>query len=157
VEKLVSVSAPHPNLCWTNLPVNSVLNQTWFDFVQLPRVPEAELKKTGEKFLAKFYSHLARERLYCTDLPETSSIDIWDAYKYVFSQNSDWNGPLNYFRNFLFYRIAGKAPLRCPCLVVTGEADGKVEVSANNRHFITFRQRRHLYQAGVVGQKCGLL
>jgi epoxide hydrolase 4 len=128
VEKLISVSAPHPNLSWNNLPVSSVLNQTWFDFVQLPRIPEAELKKTGEKFLAKFYTHLARERLNCVELPETSTIDIWDAYKYVFSQNSDWNGPLNYYRNFLFYRIDRKVPLRCPCLVVTGETRGLDEI-----------------------------
>lgn len=35
VDKFVSVSTPHPNLLWDNLPRNSPFNRRWLEFVQV--------------------------------------------------------------------------------------------------------------------------
>lgn len=45
------------------------------------------------------------------------------AYKYLFNRTVDWTGPLNYYRNFPFYKIRESETIRCPTLIVTGNDD----------------------------------
>lgn len=81
-----------------------------------------ELKHTNEKLLRKFYSHVLKEKNYFNNGNNGSADNqILGVYKYIFSQTDDWTGPLNYFRNFIFYRIKEGKSITCPCLIITGK------------------------------------
>lgn len=128
VDRFISVSAPHPNLMWENLHAKSHINDSWLKLVQIPYLAERALTRNDSQFLEKSMPHIhpskdARNNrnssLYIEDCVGLIS-HKWDAYKYVFSQKSDWTGPLNYYRNFPFYRIKSGEVIRCPCLIITG-------------------------------------
>uniref|UniRef100_A0A182R8C5 AB hydrolase-1 domain-containing protein n=1 Tax=Anopheles funestus TaxID=62324 RepID=A0A182R8C5_ANOFN len=123
VDKFVSVSTPHPNLLWTNLPKSSPFNRNWLEFVQLPMLPEMELKHTADKVLRRCHSHVTKEKLYLSGTNGTLTNNLMEAYLYSFCQTDDWRGPLNYFRNFLFYRVRDGEIIQCPCLIITGNDD----------------------------------
>lgn len=38
--------------------------------------------------------------------------NLLETYEYIFGRTTDWAGALNYFRNFLFYRIPQSHVLR---------------------------------------------
>uniref|UniRef100_A0A182SBI5 AB hydrolase-1 domain-containing protein n=1 Tax=Anopheles maculatus TaxID=74869 RepID=A0A182SBI5_9DIPT len=97
VDKFVSVSTPHPNLLWDNLPKGSPFNRNWLEFVQ--------------------------EKLYLSGTNGTLTNNLMEAYLYSFCQTDDWRGPLNYYRNFLFYRVREGEIIQCPCLIITGNDD----------------------------------
>uniref|UniRef100_A0A182NSM5 AB hydrolase-1 domain-containing protein n=1 Tax=Anopheles dirus TaxID=7168 RepID=A0A182NSM5_9DIPT len=123
VDKFVSVSTPHPNLLWDNLPKSSPFNRNWLEFVQLPMIPEMELKHTAEKILRRCHSHVAKEKQYCSGTNGSLANNLMEAYMYSFCQTDDWRGPLNYYRNFLFYRVREGEIIQCPCLIITGNDD----------------------------------
>uniref|UniRef100_A0AAG5CXN6 AB hydrolase-1 domain-containing protein n=1 Tax=Anopheles atroparvus TaxID=41427 RepID=A0AAG5CXN6_ANOAO len=123
VDKFVSVSTPHPNLLWDNVPKSSPFNRSWLEFVQLPMLPEMELKHTADKVLRRCYPHVAKEKLYLSGTNGSMSNNLMEAYQYSFCQTDDWRGPLNYFRNFLFYRIREGEIIQCPCLIIAGNDD----------------------------------
>uniref|UniRef100_A0A182TPG3 AB hydrolase-1 domain-containing protein n=1 Tax=Anopheles melas TaxID=34690 RepID=A0A182TPG3_9DIPT len=123
VDKFVSVSTPHPNLLWDNLPKSSPFNRSWLEFVQLPMLPEMELKHTADKLLRRCHSHVTKEKLYLSGTNGTLTNNLMEAYLYSFCQTDDWRGPLNYYRNFLFYRVRDGEILQCPCLIITGNDD----------------------------------
>lgn len=123
VDKFISVSAPHPNLMWNNLQAKSPINDSWLKFVQLPYLPERCLSRQDSQFLDKSMPHIQMDGkssrngiVNGDDLIATQR----NAYKYVFSQRNDWTGPLNYYRNFPFYRVKAGETIRCPCLIITG-------------------------------------
>lgn len=122
MKKLIVVSAPHPNLYWDDLPKNSLLNEAWHQFIQSPAIPENEFDSTIN-FIPKFFPHLEKPG-YSEFTDEQgnaiTNIDLLDCYKYIFSRKKDWTGPLNYYRNFYFYRIKAELKVECPCLVVFG-------------------------------------
>lgn len=85
-----------------------------------------ELKRTSEIFLSKFYPHLANKGTFdvVKDNGLPISHDAIDAYKYIFKRKKDWSGPLNYYRNFPFYRVRNAGGrLKCPTLIVSGNED----------------------------------
>ncbi|XP_053695166.1 epoxide hydrolase 4-like isoform X1 [Sabethes cyaneus] len=123
VEKFVSVSTPHPNLLWESLPTSSPFNRRWLEFVQLPYLPEMEMKHNAERMLKKCYPHIAKEKMCMTETNGTVINNMMEAYKYMFSQTDDWRGPLHYYRNFCFYRVKEGETLQCPCLIITGNDD----------------------------------
>lgn len=123
VDKFVSVSTPHPNLLWDNLPRNSPFNRRWLEWVQLPYLPEMEMQHNAERTLKKCYPHILKEKMYMSGTNGSVINDIMEAYKYTFSQTDDWRGPLNYYRNFMFFRIKEGETLECPCLIITGNND----------------------------------
>ncbi len=122
---MVVISAPHPNLFWENVPKLSAIDRSWYEFVQCPYIPEKEIHSNGN-FIKNFYSHL-ENNINCELLNENAkaitSQDVSDAYKYIFSREKDWIGPLNYFRNFYFYRLREDVRIECPCLIITGNED----------------------------------
>ncbi|XP_058058867.1 epoxide hydrolase 4-like [Anopheles bellator] len=117
------VSTPHPNLLWDNLPKSSPFNRNWLEFVQLPMLPEMELKHSADRVLRRCYPHVAKEKMYQTGANGTVTNNVMEAYKYSYSQTDDWRGPLNYYRNFLFYRVRDGEIIQCPCLIIAGNDD----------------------------------
>lgn len=126
IERLITVSAPHPNLMWDHLHAKSQINNSWLKFIQCPYLPESDLSRTESIFLEKCLTHLGQEKRAPKNTSYTSkdSDDVvcntLDPYKYVFNRKSDWTGPLNYYRNFPFYKIGDGKTVRCPCLIITG-------------------------------------
>ncbi|XP_058454851.1 epoxide hydrolase 4-like [Malaya genurostris] len=123
VDKFVSVSTPHPNLLWENLPSSSTFNRRWLEFIQLPYLPEIEMKHNAERILKKCFPHIQKEKVFVTGTNGSVINNLMDAYKYIFSRIDDWRGPLNYYRNFMFYRVKDAETLQCPCLIITGSDD----------------------------------
>ncbi|XP_055603507.1 epoxide hydrolase 4-like [Uranotaenia lowii] len=123
VDKFVSVSTPHPNLIWNNIPGNSPFNSRWIDFVQTPYLPEMEMKGNAERTLKKCFPHIMKEKMYMTGTNGSVINNLMEAYKYIFSQTDDWRGALNYYRNLVFFRVKEGETLQCPCLIITGNDD----------------------------------
>lgn len=123
VDKFISVATPHPNLIWDNLPKSSPFNRRWLEFIQLPYLPEMEMKHKAERMLKKCYPHILKEKMYMTGSNGSVINNLMEAYKYIFSQTDDWRGPLNYYRNFLFFRVKEGETVQCPCLIITGNDD----------------------------------
>uniref|UniRef100_A0A7G3AYE4 Putative soluble epoxide hydrolase n=1 Tax=Lutzomyia longipalpis TaxID=7200 RepID=A0A7G3AYE4_LUTLO len=132
INRLICVSAPHPNLIWSNLESSKVpINSAWIKFIQLPYLPEVEHVRPDSNFLERNFTHVDNTRAkskYNNLQPLNGSSNekghILDAYRYIFSRHEDWNGPLNYYRNLPFYRIReGSSLIVCPCLIVTGNSD----------------------------------
>lgn len=86
-------------------------------------LPEMELKHTADKLLRRCHSHVTKEKLYLSGTNGTLTNNLMEAYLYSFCQTDDWRGPLNYYRNFLFYRVRDGEILQCPCLIITGNDD----------------------------------
>jgi epoxide hydrolase 4 len=74
--------------------------------LQMPFLPENELNKSCS-FIEKFYHHLRREgaTMEMEDGTRLGGKEQLETYKYIFNSSLDWTGPLNYFRNFMFYRV----------------------------------------------------
>lgn len=79
----------------------------------MPFLPERELNRTGE-FIDPFYAHLSREgcAMELENGQRCAGKDLIATYKYIFNSSLDWNGPLNYFRNFIFYRVKPNNSIR---------------------------------------------
>lgn len=120
IDRFVCVSASHPNLMWTNLQSKLPINDSWLKFVQIPYLPEIEMARSDTTFIEKTMPHLQSNKKL-NESQNEQYIDVLDAYKYVFSRKHDWTGPLNYYRNFPFYRIKAGETIRCPCLIVVGK------------------------------------
>ncbi|XP_067013459.1 epoxide hydrolase 4 [Anabrus simplex] len=115
VEKFVSISCPHPNIYWTELPRASTFNSSWVNFIQLPYLPETEALQGDLSIINQCFQHLQKKK---EDAPYV------DAYKYSFSRKEDWTGPINYYRNLPFYRVSEESGMvQVPCLLVTGNKD----------------------------------
>jgi epoxide hydrolase 4 len=73
---------------------------------QMPFLPEMELNKSYS-FVEKFYHHLKKEgsTMEMEDGTKCQGKELLETYKYIFNSTLDWTGPLNYFRNFMFYRV----------------------------------------------------
>lgn len=80
-----------------------------------------------EKCLPHVYS-IGRPNKHSKDI--TVDRCLTHAYKYVFNRTVDWTGPLNYYRNFPFYKIREGETIRCPCLIVTGSEDSFCKLDA---------------------------
>lgn len=105
VNKFVSVSCPHPNVYW-----NASKSVKWLNYVQLPYLPEIDALKEDVKIIDQYFKHLGPK-------------DV-DAYKYTFSRQDDWTGPLNYYRNLPLSKIS--EPLKqvqVPVVLVVGSKD----------------------------------
>lgn len=123
VDKFVSVSTPHPNLLWDNLPRSSPFNRNWLELIQLPILPEMEMQHNAERTLKKCYPHIQKDRAFISGTNGSVVNNLMEGYKYTFSRTEDWRGPLNYYRNFMFFRIKDGETLQCPCLIITGNKD----------------------------------
>lgn len=122
VNRFICVSAPHPNLFWNNInSLSPTINGSWLRLVQLPCIAELEHTRPDSRFLDRCLSHLRDDK---------KNLALVDAYGYVFSRKSDWTGPLNYYRNWPFYRVKDGATIACPCLIVTGNEDPQYRLEA---------------------------
>ncbi|KAG4065022.1 hypothetical protein HA402_004145 [Bradysia odoriphaga] len=121
VDRFVTISSPHPNIIWKNLHPQSQVNDIWLKFVQIPVLPENQFSDSDflEKCLPHVYS-VGRTKKHSKDMVDRC---LTNAYKYVFNRTVDWTGPLNYYRNFPFYKIREGETLRCPTLIITGSDD----------------------------------
>lgn len=79
----------------------------------MPFLPENELNKSFE-FIEKFYSHLDKEgaAMALENGGKCERKELLETYKYIFNSKLDWTGPLNYFRNFMFYRVKPNNSIR---------------------------------------------
>lgn len=83
VDRLISVSAPHPNLIWDNLQSNSAISDYWLKFIQLPYLPEIHFH-SDSRFIESMLPHLNRESKYIQNESVVQQIPKKiDAYKYV--------------------------------------------------------------------------
>ncbi|KAF7268152.1 hypothetical protein GWI33_018617 [Rhynchophorus ferrugineus] len=104
VKKFVTVSCPHPNIYW-----GSPKSQ-WLNYVQLPYLPEIDALKEDVKIIDQYFKHLDAK-------------DV-DAYKYTFSRQDDWTGPLNYYRNLPLSKIGEPlSRIQVPVLFILGGKD----------------------------------
>lgn len=80
---------------------------------QTPFLPENELSK-NVKFIEKFSQHLEGEAtsMELENGEKCKGKELVDTYKYIFNSPIDFTGPLNYFRNFMFYRVKANLNLR---------------------------------------------
>lgn len=139
VERFICVSASHPNLIWNNLQPKGAINNTWLKLVQLPFIAEIEHSNSYSNFVEKCFktTNPDKNSMAVMSLKKSEekfdnegSFNVIDTYKYVFNRRSDWTGPLNYYRNFPFYRIKEGSAVRCPVLIVTGNADNFCRLEA---------------------------
>lgn len=79
----------------------------------MPFMPENELSKSVS-FVEKFYEHLksGASSMELEDGAWCGGKELIDTYKYIFNSPIDFTGPLNYFRNFLFYRVKNNLSVR---------------------------------------------
>ncbi|XP_077293941.1 epoxide hydrolase 4-like [Arctopsyche grandis] len=118
IERMVIVSATHPNIFWDTLPKNCLLNYKWMCLAQVPWLPEQEALKGDMMFLEQYCPHL-------------KSSSLLETYKYVFSRHEDWTGPLNYFRNLMFCRVPENCGfINTPILIITGNKDPQIPLEA---------------------------
>ncbi|KAI4458228.1 epoxide hydrolase [Holotrichia oblita] len=120
IDKFVSISCSHPNVCWNYLPSNGIHSSNWIKFVQCPGLPELDAMKSDLKIIKDYHQYLHEKY--------TQDKEILEAYKYTFSRKEDWSGPLNYFRTLPFHRIQGKEQIEVPTLLVTGNKDNFVNL-----------------------------
>lgn len=105
-------------------------------------MPERELHNS-ENFIEKFYKHLNDETaaMLLVNGEKCEGKELLETYKYIFNSPIDWTGPLNYFRNLLFYRVKANISIRCvannsifffyylnfpfscPCIIISGNED----------------------------------
>lgn len=110
VNKFFAVSCPHPNIYWKSL--NNKGNLKWLKFVQLPFLPEMDALKEDMKLISEYHAHLL-----------TNDVHL-EAYKYAFSRQEDWTGPINYYRNLLCNKIRENADAIHPTVVIiSGSCD----------------------------------
>lgn len=123
VDRFIAVSTSHPNYYWDNISEKNIFNKNWIHFVQLPFIPEIAYTKKDSEYLEKSLEFVSKGSFNRDSMKGSlqNSSNIFDAYKYAFSRKSDWTGPLNYYRNFPFYRIKDSLMIRCPCLIITGK------------------------------------
>lgn len=79
----------------------------------MPFLPENELNKSFS-FVEKFYRHLESDRssMKLENGSRCGGKQLLETYKYIFNSSLDWTGPLNYFRNFMFYRVKANLSIR---------------------------------------------
>lgn len=79
----------------------------------MPFMPENELSKSFN-FVEKFYRHLENEgsAMAMENGARCEGKELLETYKYIFNNALDWTGPLNYFRNFMFYRVKPNLSIR---------------------------------------------
>lgn len=77
----------------------------------MPFLPENEMNE-NVSFIEKFYSHLEEAAMWLENGEKVDGKAMVDTYKYIFNNPVDWTGPLNYFRNFMFYRVKPNLSIR---------------------------------------------
>jgi len=98
VEKLIAISAPHPTI-WLKHVTSSwrtIVDNRWVYMCRLPVLAEHKLRKyTRSLFTDRF-----RDWSKSLDVNFYLDFDqVEDAYNYAFLFDSDWTGPVNYYRN----------------------------------------------------------
>lgn len=114
VTKFISVSCPHPNMYWDSL--DSAKNCQWLNFVQLPYLPEIDALKEDVKIISQYHKHLETKDMYM------------EAYKYSFSRQEDWSGPINYYRNFSFLKVNEESRINSTVVLIMGNKDKFVKL-----------------------------
>lgn len=117
VTKFFSVSCPHPNVYWQNLTSTGKYPYQWLNFVQMPYLPEIDALKEDVKIINQYHKHLPPNDIYL------------EAYKYAFSRQEDWTGPINYYRNLPFHKIQeGTENITSTVILITGGKDKLVKL-----------------------------
>ncbi|CAG9826289.1 unnamed protein product [Diabrotica balteata] len=117
VKKFIAVSCPHPNVYWKNLISASKVAYQWLNFVQIPYLPEIDALKEDVKIINQYHKHLPQNDIYL------------EAYKYVFSRQEDWTGPINYYRNLPFLKIQENGiHITNTVVLITGAKDHLVKL-----------------------------
>lgn len=110
VSKFFAVSCPHPNVYWKSLM--NIKNFKWLNFVQVPFLPEIDALKEDIKLISEYHKHLSNDDVHL------------EAYKYSFSRQEDWTGPINYYRNLLCNKInENSEPILPTVILITGNGD----------------------------------
>lgn len=110
VMKFFAVSCPHPNFYWKSLVNNN--NFKWLNFVHVPFLPEMNALKEDMKLISEHHKHLSNTDVHL------------EAYKYTFSRQEDWTGPINYYRNLLCKKISEDSePIIPTVILITGNRD----------------------------------
>lgn len=112
VTKFFAVSCPHPNIYWKCLM--NIKNFKWLNFVQVPFLPEIDALKEDIKLISEYHKHLSKNDVYL------------EAYKYTFSRQEDWTGPLNYYRNLLCNKINEHCEAVIPTVILITGSDDKM-------------------------------
>lgn len=83
-------------------------------FSQMPFLPEYNLNSKSKTFFERFYKNpkMFTETVTTKKERKTQENELLLTYKYIFKNSVDWTGPLNYFRNFLFYRVKSNVNVR---------------------------------------------
>lgn len=110
VSKFFAVSCPHPNTYWKSLM--NIKSFKWLNFVQVPYLPEIDAMKEDIKLINEYHKHLPDNDIYL------------EAYKYTFSRQEDWTGPINYYRNLLCKKVNDNGePILPTVILITGNED----------------------------------
>ncbi|CAL8091638.1 unnamed protein product [Orchesella dallaii] len=120
VENFISISSAHPLSFIQEMTLNRVPNLGWYYFCQLPYFPEKEVMKQDLIIFEKIFSRLLNSKR-----GNVTKQDI-DAFKYTFSRQEDWVGPINHYRTLLRLMKRGKIHIKkatVPTLFIVGNAD----------------------------------
>lgn len=121
IDKFISVSCTHPNLYLEYLSNKSDFNYGWINFVQLPYLPEMDCLTEDIQLINNCFKHLQEKVL--------NDSKVIEAYKYSFSRKEDWIGPINYYRNLPFMRIAtNNNQIIVPTLLISGNQDPLIKL-----------------------------
>nr|CAI5825693.1 unnamed protein product [Callosobruchus analis] len=115
VTKFFPVSCPHPNAYWQN--ITTTPNYQWLNFAQLPYLPEVDALKEDVRIIEEYHKHLPQKDTYL------------EAYKYSFSRQEDWTGPINYYRHLPFLKINEECDkIEAKVVLITGNRDKLVKL-----------------------------
>ncbi|XP_046746618.1 epoxide hydrolase 4-like [Diprion similis] len=123
VYKFVAISSPHPNFYWQGFTGESIFNDKWIHFSQLPFLPEIDALKEDLSIITDTYKHLQINQ-------KDNEKNYVEAYKYSFSRKEDWTGAINYYRSLPFARINPNSSeqILTRTLLIIGNQDPKVSL-----------------------------
>ncbi|KAJ8681511.1 hypothetical protein QAD02_017303 [Eretmocerus hayati] len=94
-------------------------------FSRLPFLPEIDVLKEDLSVINDTFKHLHIEK-------REIEKDYVEAYKYTFSRKEDWTGPINYYRNLPYTRLAANnnQQIAARTLLIVGNADPSVSLES---------------------------
>jgi len=130
VRKFISISTPHPTIWLKHVMKSwrSIFENRWLYECRLPLLPERELLGNDLEIIDQKFKKTGS----VMDLSAFSNFDK-EAYKYTFSRQQDWQGPVNYFRNLpladsSILKLEQKKVIEVETLFLVGNLDPRVSL-----------------------------
>jgi len=146
LERLVIVNAPHPARFLQEVRRPPQMLKSWYMFAfQLPVIPEWLMTRRGAAALEPTYRKLAAN-------PQAFSDEDIRLFREAFVRPGTASAAVNYYRNLLHARAAGRAGhmIDVPTLLLWGDRDPYLDIRVSRGHdrYVANLTVRHLADAG---------